>query len=406
MQDPWRRYLYVIAFANFVSIAGSALANPFLPLFINRDLGVADPGLAAVWAGFANAGSGIMQALMAPIWGILADRYGRKAMLVRAQFGQGLLNMAGAVVVAPWQLATTRITQGAFSGTSGAARALTAGAVPREHLPYAMGVLQSSYYMGQTLGPAIGGVLGSLLGFRVALFANGLVNTLAGVGTLLYLRELRTEPLAQPTPVTGPQVGALRELFASRGLSILATIFFLSMAATQGTRPILPLLLSIVGPSYDAALLSGIAFAVLGGAGAVSAVLSGQIADRVGPRLLLLASIAGAAILNGGIAVAPNPVAVVALLFGVGACQGTLVACGTALVGHFSPPGRQGTTFGIISSAESLGNAAGPLITGVMAAQLSLHASFIGVAATMVLAVVLGLFLPSGGQGVQDIALE
>ena len=46
MQDPWRRYLYVIAFANFVSIAGSALANPFLPLVLNRDLGVADPGMA------------------------------------------------------------------------------------------------------------------------------------------------------------------------------------------------------------------------------------------------------------------------------------------------------------------------------------------------------------------------
>jgi hypothetical protein len=59
-----------------------------------------------------------------------------------------------------------------------------------------------------------------------------------------------------------------------------------------------------------------------------------------------------------------------------------------------------------MSSAESLGNAAGPLITGVMAAQLSLHASFIGVAARMVLAVVLGLFLPSGGQEIQDITLD
>jgi MFS family permease len=83
-----------------------------------------------------------------------------------------------------------------------------------------------------------------------------------------------------------------------------------------------------------------------------------------------------------------------------------VVACGTALVGQFSPSGRQGPVFGIIASAESLGNAAGPLITGVTAAQLSLHASFIGVAATMVLAVVLGLLLPNAAPDVHDIALD
>src|SRR5438067_12461848 len=74
----WRRNLYVIWLATFASIAGASLAMPFLPLFINRDLGVTDPGMAAIWTGLATAGSGVVQAIMSPIWGLLADRHGRK----------------------------------------------------------------------------------------------------------------------------------------------------------------------------------------------------------------------------------------------------------------------------------------------------------------------------------------
>src|SRR5215210_6510617 len=102
MTDGWRRNLYVIWIATFTSMVGGQLAMPFIPLFIQRDLGVSDPGQAAIWAGLANAGTGVAMAIMAPIWGVLADRHGRKAMLVRAQFAIAASNTVSSMVAAPW----------------------------------------------------------------------------------------------------------------------------------------------------------------------------------------------------------------------------------------------------------------------------------------------------------------
>ena len=131
MYEGWRRNLYVVWFATFASLTGGSLVQPFLPLFINRDLGVTDPGMAAIWFGLATSGGGVAQAVMAPIWGILADKHGRKAMLVRAQFAIGASNGMLAFVGSPWQLVGLRVVQGTFSGVVGASRALVAACTVR-----------------------------------------------------------------------------------------------------------------------------------------------------------------------------------------------------------------------------------------------------------------------------------
>jgi MFS family permease len=112
--EGWRRNLYVVWFATFASLTGGSLVQPFLPLFINRDLGITDAGEAAIWFGIATSGGGVAQAILAPIWGVLADRHGRKAMLVRAQFAIGAANATMSFVGSPFQLVVLRVFQGMF----------------------------------------------------------------------------------------------------------------------------------------------------------------------------------------------------------------------------------------------------------------------------------------------------
>ena len=88
--EPWRKNLYAIFIAQFFVMTGFNFVNPFLPLFIQQ-LGSYTNEEAAFWSGMATAGFGITLFLSGPLWGIVADRWGRKIMLLRAQFLSSLI---------------------------------------------------------------------------------------------------------------------------------------------------------------------------------------------------------------------------------------------------------------------------------------------------------------------------
>ena len=94
--ESWKKNLFVIAFAEFMVMLGFSLYVPFFPLYIQK-LGGFGTEEAAFWAGLAGGGAGLAMFFSSPIWGLIADRWGRKPMLLRAQFG-------GAVVVALYLL--------------------------------------------------------------------------------------------------------------------------------------------------------------------------------------------------------------------------------------------------------------------------------------------------------------
>ena len=373
MHKGWRRNLYVIWLATFASLAGGHLAMPFLPLFIQRDLGVGDPGQAAIWSGLANAVSGFAMAAMAPIWGSLADRHGRKPMLVRAQFGMGAANVVSAFVGAPWQLVGVRAVQGMFSGVVGAARALVATSVPRERVPYAMGLIQSAIFLGQTLGPTIGGIVASLLGFRATLIATGCVNSVAGILALLYVHERR--PASSRKPVSFRT--GIAEVVKSRPLALLIVLQMLATVANNGTRPVLPLFLASIDPDHDVVLTAGFGFAALGIAGAVASVAASRGAERIGLKRLVVISAIGAAIFSAAVATATTPTMALLILFGVGLCQGAVACCVAAMVSLYAPANRQATAFGVATSAQALAIGTGPLLGGILASALDLRAPFI-----------------------------
>ena len=371
--EGWRRNLYVVWFATFASLTGGSLVQPFLPLFINRDLGVSDPGMAAIWFGLATGGGGVAQAILAPIWGMLADKHGRKAMLVRAQFAIGAANGSLAFVGSPWQLVGLRVVQGMFSGVVGASRALVAGSVPREKVPYAMGLIQSAIFMGQTLGPTIGGILGSTIGFRAAFMVTAGINVVAGTLAVLYVKE---QPPAAGSGRRGAKRATLRELLSSKPLAILVVSFFLTSVGNMVSRPILPLLLQEIDPDHDVAFTAGLAFSVLGVSGTIASVMSSRGNGRIGLKQLVVAAAVLAGIGTYVVGLSDSPYMVLGSLFVVGLAQGTLAASSTALVSLFAPASRQGTAFGILTSAQSLAMGTGPLTGGLLAAFSDMRAPF------------------------------
>src|SRR5215212_7661923 len=128
-QEAWQRTAWVAAASQFFTLVGFGLGLPFLPMYI-QSLGVTERAEVALWSGVIGGSAALAMAVMAPIWGVLADRFGRKPMLVRSMLGGAVLVGAMGFVNDVWQLLGIRLMQGAVTGSQAAAAALVAAATP------------------------------------------------------------------------------------------------------------------------------------------------------------------------------------------------------------------------------------------------------------------------------------
>src|ERR671936_1337665 len=175
----WRRNLAALWLAEFTAILGFSFAFPFLPLFIHRELHIPNGPELSFWTGISGGATGFALALTGPIWGRLADRFGRKPMLMRAMVGGGVSVGLMGLSQSALQLTALRAVQGASSGTVAAATALVASETPAEHLAWALGILNSAISLGSAAGPPTGGVAANLFGLRAIFICGGLFLFLA-----------------------------------------------------------------------------------------------------------------------------------------------------------------------------------------------------------------------------------
>ena len=84
----WKRNVFVLAFSAGCTSAGYTMLIPFLPMYL-LDLGVATENVA-IWSGVVFSITFFVAAVMAPLWGKLADKKGKKLMALRAGGGLAL----------------------------------------------------------------------------------------------------------------------------------------------------------------------------------------------------------------------------------------------------------------------------------------------------------------------------
>jgi len=176
--------------SQLVTQTAFTLGLPFLPLYI-QSLGVRDPQTAALWAGASATASGVAMAVMAPVWGRLADRFGAKAMVLRATFGGVVVVGAMGLVGGPVPLLLLRLLQGLLTGTVSASNTLVASTIPERRLGFGMGLMQTAVFAGAAGGPLIGGFIADALGFRVPFAVTAALLLVSGVMVALFTHERR-----------------------------------------------------------------------------------------------------------------------------------------------------------------------------------------------------------------------
>src|SRR5947207_9866699 len=169
VSPSWRTSLYVTCFAQGTAMLAFGFVLPFLPLYL-KEIGVTPESAVVFWSGALVTSTGVSLAIFSPIWGALADRYGRKVMVLRALLVGGLIIALMGLVQNVGQFLVLRILQGMFTGTIAAATALVASIVPRERLAASMGQLQTSVYVGIAAGPVIGGAIAQAVAIRGTFF--------------------------------------------------------------------------------------------------------------------------------------------------------------------------------------------------------------------------------------------
>jgi len=367
MKEDWKKSFNILMLAEFIAIAGFATSTPIVPLYL-KEIGVSDPAALNWWTGLITSSSSLALAVFAPIWGSLADSYGRKLMLLRAMIGgcvlMGLLSLANS----PWQILLLRTLQGCVTGTVAAATVMTASIVPQKEVGYRLGLLQMAVFLGNSVGPLFGGVITDYLGSRVNFLAT---SVLLAAAALLVARGV-TEKF-EPKPRTGSILkNAVPDFSIIAKNSSLASLFLVIFAvqlASAVVAPILPLIVMDMrgADATGVGSLSGLIIGASSIAGAIAAALIGKVSMRVGYGRTLFICIMGALAFYLPQGFVRTPYELLALRIGSGIFLGGTMPSVNALIASLCDKNKQGSTYGLSSSVSSMGMAVGPALGALVA---------------------------------------
>jgi DHA1 family multidrug resistance protein-like MFS transporter len=384
--EAWKRNLYVIWVAELAAIAGFSVVMPFLPYYV-QDLGITELHQVELWSGVLFAAQAVTMTIFSPIWGSLADRYGRKMMVQRAMFGGALVISLMGFVQNVWQLAALRAVQGMLTGTVPAATTLVASSAPRERSGYALGLLQMAVWIGASVGPLLGGLVADTWGYRAAFWVTGGLLFIAGLTVWRFVEEQFVPPDRQKgRPGSGFWDG-IRLVARDHALLSVFSIRILVRLGMRMLGPILPLFIqSLVPSSARVASMTGLISGAGAASSAVGALTLGRASDRIGYRRVLLVCTFLAAVLYVPQFFVVNPWQLLVLQALLGLVMSGVLASISALQANLAPEGHQGAVYGLDASVVSAANAVGPLLGASVAAALGLRVPFLLAAAIVFVA--------------------
>lgn len=385
---PWRQTVRILFVVHLVTSAGFSLVIPFLPLYVKR-LGVGDPTHIAFWSGTVFAAPALTMMLAAPLWGWLADRYGRKMMLVRSTLaGAVILSLMGFVQNVE-QLALLRAAQGALTGYIAASNALVAATIPRAHAGESFGFLRTGTWVGTGLGPLIGGLIGEHFGYRQSFWFTGILLGCAGLLVIFTIHEPFPSQHAQKKRSF---LAAYKTILTTAGLPRIFSMSFVDSLGRSMVMPVLPLfMLALMGSNAGVATATGVLLGARAFSGSLASLYVGRLGDRIGHgRVVLFGALAMALLyLPQPFVTAYWQLITLQILTGL-AAVGIIPGIG-ALMSLYVPEGSSGATFGLESSVDSLARVIGPMLGATVATLLGFRYVFGFVALAFMVVILLAL---------------
>jgi MFS family permease len=294
--SDWRVIFVVFWLTSMVEGLGVSQIFAFVPLYL-REMGVAEPDRLR-FIGIFGSLIFVVGAPLVPLWGVWADKYSRKAVVVRSALVEAVVFTGVALSREPWQLALSMLVVGFQLGNTGVMLAAIRDVAPIRRLGTVIAIFGASSPIGFAIGPVLGGIIIDGLGLPVA--AVFWTSAALSVGTALLVtfgsREVRPAviPEGRVVPLA---VGAIRGVLSDPAVRRIFTIFGVAFLATQMSRPYIPVLVEQVNGTEGLASAIALVVGTAALVGALVSPLGGWIGDRIGFRPVLVAALVG-----GGVA--------------------------------------------------------------------------------------------------------
>ncbi|MDB5084111.1 MAG: transporter [Bacilli bacterium] len=363
-ESSWKRIVWVMAAVQCMMMMAFSSSNPFLAYYIEQ-LGVTNTKSIDILTGVIQGVTPLMAALTSPLWGSVADRKGRKLMVMRSTIAISFFTCFMGLAHTTWQLLIIRMLQGSFSGFSAAAIALVATSIPEERLGFSLGWIQSAGMIGSLVGPLMGGITSDFFhhNYRMVFYVTSGFAMTAFLMTAFLVKEKRqVDATTKRKPNLIEQFKSVRELKAVRAMFI---VLFLTQFSVMSVQPVLSVFMKqLTGGSAYLGTVAGFAFAVTGLGDLIASPFLGKRSDTLGYRKVLTICMTGAGLFYLPQAFAHNIWVFVISRFGLGLFVGGILPTANALVGRLTPANQRGQVYGFTSSATFLGSFAGPLLGG------------------------------------------
>ncbi|WP_395489175.1 multidrug efflux MFS transporter MdtG [Cedecea davisae] len=370
----WKRNLAVAWLGCFLTGAAFSLVMPFLPLYVEL-LGVTGHSQLNMWSGLVFSITFLFSAVASPFWGGLADRKGRKLMLLRSALGMSIVMLLMGLAQNIWQFLALRALLGLLGGFVPNANALIATQIPRHKSGWALGTLSTGSVSGALLGPLMGGLMADTYGLRSVFFITSLVLFICFVMTLFFIRE-------SFTPVSKKDMLHARQVLTSlKNPRLVLSLFVTTMiiqVATGSIAPILTLYVrDLAGNVSNLAFISGMIASVPGVAALIGAPRLGKLGDRIGPEKILIGALAISVLLLIPMSLVQNVWQLGILRFLLGAADGALLPAVQTLLVYNSSNQIAGRIFSYNQSFRDIGNVTGPLLGAAVSASYGFRTVFL-----------------------------
>ena len=384
----WKKNLFVLSIAVFIAGIAFSEIMPFLSLYINT-LGNFSHQQLNFWSGIVYSGTFIVSAVVSPWWGKLADKKGRKPMILQAGIGMSVVIACMGLVQNVWQLLLLRMLQGVFAGFISNSNALVATETPKTNSGQALGTIASAITAGTLLGPLVGGALTSIFSYRITFMITGGLLLLCSILVLFFVHEDDFKPVtAKKLDKASGVIKSLRSPHLIFGL-LLTTLII--QAANNSINPIVSLYVRQLLNGHDnVVFISGVIAALPGIATFLVASRFGALGDKIGTHKIIVAGFIAASIFFFLTAFVRNTVELGILRFLVGFSDACLFPQVQTMLTKNSPAAVTGRIFSWNQSAMYIGNIVGPLLGSFVSGMFNYSMVFI--VTTVIVLITLLLF--------------
>ncbi len=381
METSWKRNFYTLWCAELFAIIGFHSVQPFLAYYI-QEFDVENLEEALLWSGYMGSVAGFAMALSAPIWGAVADRFGRKSMVVRSMVGGGLTVFFMAYADSVTELLVARMLQGALAGTVTACITMVSTTTPKQHLGYAMGMMQGAFLLGAALGPLAGGPFIEAYGYEAIFLVSGAMVVVAGLAVQLMVSEEFTKNKSGEKGASASKnstddfIADTKRLLQIKPFLITIVSLVLIQFAYGVIMPVVPLFLQQLAGHAEIITEAGFIFSLMSLTGALSSAVLGGWTERIGVKRMLFVGLVATALFLACQGSAESVMVFAVLQVMGGLATGAVRPVANTITTFIVAEEDRGKAFGIMTSASALGWALGPSMGGYIGSTTGFRSVF------------------------------